>query len=174
MSPTTSSAVLRSWLFQEARRRVGSKAAWGGVLGGVIIGGLMLVISLALLSRLDTLAAAPMPMLMLAGEVSPTLSLVVSAVILLMLFNTAVGSLYSVSSRFLTTDTRSFRMGSLVAGVAAYCGSMFGFVNLVGMVYPFFGYIGFFLMAAILVAWFRQRQGQCSESLSVVTQQGGK
>lgn len=133
------------------------KATWGGILGGITLGALMMTISLAMLSRLDSLVDTPMPMLALALEVSPALSSLVSIVILLMIFNTAVGCLYSFSSRFLQADTTSFRVGSLIAGIIAYACSMFGFVSLVGMVYPVFGYIGFILITAITVAWVRQR-----------------
>lgn len=150
------------------------KATWGGVLGGILLGGLMLVIGMALLSRLDSVAGASMPMLLLVEEVSPMLSLVVAAVILGMILNTAVGTLYSFSARFLPAGTVSFRLGSVIFGLVAYGCSLFGFVNLVGMVYPFFGYLGFFLMAAILVAWLRQRHGQASRPLPTVTHQGGK
>lgn len=133
-------------------------AAWGGLLGGLVLGGLMLAIALGLLSRLDTVAGAPMPMLMLVSEVSPMLSLLVALVILGMILNTAVGTLYSFCARFLPAGTSRFRLGTVVIGLAAYGCSLLGFVSLVGKVYPIFGYLGFFLMAAILVAWIRQRR----------------
>lgn len=132
-------------------------ARWGGVLGGVILGVLMLVIALGLLSRLNSVAGLPMPMLSLVLEVSPLLATLMALIILGMIINTAVGTLYSFSARFLPANTHRFRLGSLLIGVAAYGCSLLGFVNLVGTVYPFFGYLGFFLMAAILVVWLRQR-----------------
>jgi len=149
-------------------------AAWGGVLGGLMLGGLMFVIGLALLSRLDSLTDAPMPMLLLANEISSALSLVVALVILGMVLNTAVGALYSFSARFLTTDTPSFSLGAAVFGLIAYGCSLVGFINLVGMVYPIFGYIGFFLMATILFAWVRQRQEQSPAAMAVTIQQEGQ
>lgn len=133
-------------------------AAWGGLLGGLLLGGLMLVIGLGLLSRLETVADAPMPMLTLVMEASPALSVLVALVILGMIVNTAVGTLYSFSARFLPAGTPKFRLWTVVIGLVAYGCSLLGFVSLVGKVYPVFGYLGFFLMAAILVAWIRQRR----------------
>jgi len=34
--------------------------------------------------------------------------------------------------------------------------SLVGFISLVGEVYPLFGYLGFVLMAAVLLAWVRR------------------
>ncbi|MBA4503273.1 YkvI family membrane protein [Marinobacterium marinum] len=143
------------------------KAAWGGLLGGAILGGLMLVIAMALLSRLDSIAGAPMPMLLLVQEVSPALSVLVAMVILGMILNTAVGALYAFTARFLPAGTRQFRFGAIGIGLAAYGGSLVGFVSLVGQVYPFFGYLGFFLMAAILFAWIRQRRAGAAPAVAI-------
>lgn len=135
-------------------------ARWGGLLGGVILGVLMLVIALGLLSRLDSIASLPMPMLSLIGEVSPLFAVLMALIILGMIINTAVGTLYSFSARFLPAGTPRFRVGSSLIGLAAYGCSLLGFVSLVGTVYPFFGYLGFFLMAAIFAAWVRQRRAR--------------
>jgi len=43
-----------------------------------------------------------------------------------------------------------------VTGVVAFGCSLVGFISLVGEVYPLFGYLGFVLMAAVLLAWVRR------------------
>ena len=43
-----------------------------------------------------------------------------------------------------------------MTGVAAFVCSLVGFISLVGEVYPFFGYLGFVLMAAVLLGWVRR------------------
>ncbi|MFZ0153953.1 hypothetical protein, partial [Pseudomonas sp.] len=70
-------------------------AIWGGILGGAGLGGLMLIMSAGLLSRLDTVADLPMPMLSIASEVSPVLGVIMCVIIFGMIVNTAVGMLYS-------------------------------------------------------------------------------
>ena len=130
-------------------------AIWGGIFGGTLLGVLMLVMSLGLLSRLDSVADLPMPMLSIATEISPVLGLVMAVVIFLMILNTAVGTLYSFSARLLPAGTRTFRIGSAAAGALAFVGSLVGFVSLVGQVYPLFGYLGFLLIGAVVLGWLR-------------------
>ncbi|MGR3896288.1 hypothetical protein [Pseudomonas sp. 1176_21] len=130
-------------------------AIWGGIFGGALLGVLMLVMSLGLLSRLDSVADLPMPMLSIATEISPVLGLVMAVVIFLMILNTAVGTLYSFSARLLPAGTRTFRIGSAAAGALAFVGSLVGFVSLVGQVYPLFGYLGFLLIGAVVLGWLR-------------------
>ncbi|MFK0088439.1 hypothetical protein ACIQUS_14230 [Pseudomonas sp. NPDC090755] len=135
--------------------RVEKTAIWGGILGGAALGGLMLIMSAGLLSRLDSVADLPMPMLSIASEISPALGVVMCVIIFGMIVNTAVGTLYSFMARLLPAGTRSFRIGSVAAGVAAFVCSLIGFISLVGQVYPFFGYLGFVLMLAVLIGWLR-------------------
>ncbi|MNJ33100.1 hypothetical protein D3C77_277790 [compost metagenome] len=130
-------------------------AIWGGILGGAGLGGLMLIMSAGLLSRLDTVADLPMPMLSIASEVSPVLGVIMCVIIFGMIVNTAVGMLYSFVARLLPAGTRNFRLGSVAAGVAAFVCSLIGFISLVGQVYPFFGYLGFVVMLAVLIGWLR-------------------
>lgn len=130
-------------------------AIWGGIFGGALLGVLMLVMSLGLLSRLDSVADLPMPMLSIATEISPVLGLVMAVVIFLMILNTAVGTLYSFSARLLPAGTRTFRIGSAATGALAFVGSLVGFVSLVGQVYPLFGYLGFLLIGAVVLGWLR-------------------
>ena len=134
------------------------QAVLGGILGGAILGLLMLVMSLGLLSRLDTVADLPMPMLSIATEASPVLGLIMAVIIFCMILNTAVGTLYSFCARLLPAGTRKFRMGSVAAGVVAFVGSLVGFISLVGQVYPLFGYLGFLLIGAVVIGWFRTRR----------------
>ena len=134
------------------------QAMWGGIFGGALLGLLMLVMSLGLLSRLDSVAELPMPMLSIAGEVSPALGLLMALIIFCMILNTAVGTLYSFSARLLPAGTRQFRLGSIAAGALAFVGSLVGFISLVGQVYPFFGYLGFLLIAAVVIGWLRPRR----------------
>ena len=131
------------------------QAIWGGILGGAVLGLLMLVMSLGLLSRLDSVADLPMPMLFIASEASPVLGLLMAIIIFCMILNTAVGTLYSFSARLLPAGTQKFRLGSAAAGALAFVGSLVGFISLVGQVYPLFGYLGFLLIAAVIIGWLR-------------------
>ncbi|MFT0211625.1 hypothetical protein VQ643_03285 [Pseudomonas sp. F1_0610] len=130
-------------------------ATWGGILGGATLGILMAIMSLGMLSRLDITAGLSMPMLGLADKVSPFIGLALSLVILGMVLNTGVAMLFSFIARFQVAGTRHFRYSTIIIGLIAYAASSIGFTALVGKVYPVFGYIGFFLIMAVIVAWLR-------------------
>lgn len=132
-------------------------AVMGGVLGGLMLGFLLLVITIGLLSQFDKSIVYSMPMLALAEMFSPALGYLMAATIYAMILNTAVGLLYSFSARVFTPETRSFTIGTLVAGSLAFVASLVGFVNLVGTVYPLFGYLGFLLIGAVFFAWLRPK-----------------
>lgn len=136
-------------------------ALWGGVLGGLLLGILILVIATGIFVRADDMADVAMPTLMLATEMSPFLGGVMAVVIFGMILNTSVGVLYSFTARFLEPETSRFRWGALVFGILALIGSFAGFITLVGTVYPLFGYLGFVLMICTVLGWLRlERQSR--------------
>ncbi len=140
-------------------RSVDRSTAWlGGVLGGALLGLLILVIGGAMFVKIDQLGDVDMPMLALASQISPWVGALMGLVVFAMILNTAVGMLYAFSARVMTPGTRGFRIGTAVVGLAAFAFSFVGFIKLVGTVYPFFGYLGFVLMACTLLAWWRQRR----------------
>lgn len=130
-------------------------ALWGGVLGGLLLGILIVVIAAGMFARADDLADVPMPTLMLATELSPALGVIMAIVIFVMIINTAVGVLYSFVARFAKPETAGFRWGAVISGVLALLGSFVGFITLVGTVYPFFGYLGFVLIVCTIIGWWR-------------------
>lgn len=127
----------------------------GGLLGGAILGVLILLIGSGVFARINEVGSAAIPTLKIAAEISPALGVLMAIVIFLMIVNTAVGVLYAFVTRILPAGTRKFKAGAAVSGVVGYAGAKLGFITLVGTVYPFFGYIGFVLMLAILVGWWR-------------------
>ena len=105
-----------------------------------------------------------MPMLSIATQISPWLGHLMSLVIFGMILNTAVGMLYAFIARILPAGTAQFRIGTAVSGTVALAGSFVGFITLVGMVYPIYGYIGFVLMALGLVGWLRMSRNRPAQT----------
>lgn len=130
-------------------------ALWGGLIGGALLGALMLLIAGGMLAQVDKLGGVAMPMLLMASQLSPFLGIIMGVAIFGMILNTAVGVLYSFSARIFEPATAQFRWGAIIAGLLAFLGSLAGFIQLVGTVYPFFGYLGFVLIICTVVAWFR-------------------
>ncbi|MFS0645285.1 hypothetical protein [Siminovitchia sp. 179-K 8D1 HS] len=133
-------------------------AGWGGIMGGIGLGLLIFLINIGMFAKLDTISGVDMPMLYLANEISPIFGAIFAIVLLGMIFNTAVGMLYAFTARIANTDTPRFKLLVIICGIAAFGASFIGFITLVGTVYPAMGYLGFTLIAAIVVAWFRSKQ----------------
>lgn len=133
-------------------------AAWGGIIGGLGLGLLILLINVSMLTQLKEIAAIPMPMLFLANNVSPLMGALMSIVLLGMIYNTAVGMLYAFTARLVKPDTAKFKVSVGVFGVVAFASSFVGFITLVGTVYPVMGYLGFVLIAAIVFSWLRRKK----------------
>ncbi|MCG7336084.1 hypothetical protein MHZ95_12500 [Sporosarcina sp. ACRSM] len=128
-------------------------AAWGGIIGGLGLGLLIILINVSMLTQLKEIASVPMPMLVLANSMSPVMSTIFSIILLGMIYNTAVGMLYAFTARTVKPETKKFKGAVVLFGLAAFGASFVGFITLVGTVYPTMGYLGFTLIGAIIFAW---------------------
>jgi uncharacterized membrane protein YkvI len=130
-------------------------AGWGGIIGGVGLGLIILMINVSMLTQIDKVADVPMPMLTIANEMSPIVGILMSIVLLGMIYNTAVGMLYAFSARVVKPDQPKFKAFVIIFGLIGFASSFVGFIKLVGTLYPVMGYLGFTLIVAILVSWIR-------------------
>ncbi|WP_088006819.1 hypothetical protein [Indiicoccus explosivorum] len=131
-------------------------AARGGLIGGLGLGLLILLSHLAIFSKITTVAAVDMPMLGIVNEVSPALGVAMSFVLFGMIFNTAASMFYSFSARFTAMDSPKSKLFISVAVLVGYIASFVGFTDLVSLFYPLIGYLGLFLVGAIVYASFRK------------------
>ncbi|TWT04329.1 hypothetical protein FQV26_15430 [Planococcus sp. CPCC 101016] len=131
-------------------------AARGGFIGGLILGGLIILSHLAIFSKVDIVGSAEMPLLQIADDISPVLGVFMSFVLFGMIYNTAVSMLFSFSARFVVMGTKKFRIFVIIVGIIAYILSFVGFTELVRLFYPIVGYLGLFLVAALIVADIRK------------------
>ena len=124
-------------------------AVWGTVLGCV----LLLAVALGVLAALAVSpesVGAQLPMLDLACRLG-TAGVVYAVLLFLGMFGTSVSSLVAVLTY---AGQKSARLAGhrtallLVLTAAAFAGSLFGFGDLIGTVYPVYGYLG---MAAMLL-----------------------
>jgi len=126
-------------------------AVWGTVLGCV----LLLAVALGVLAALAVSpesVGAQLPMLDLACRLG-TAGVVYAVLLFLGMFGTSVSSLVAVLTY---AGQKSARLAGhrtallLVLTAAAFAGSLFGFGDLIGTVYPVYGYLG--VAAMLLVA----------------------
>lgn len=133
-------------------------AGRGGIIGGLGLGLLILLINISMLTQLDKVADVSMPMITLSNAIHPAVGFLMAIVLIGMIYNTAVAMLYAFSARIVKPEKPSFKAFTILFGVIAFIASFVGFVNLVGTVYPITGYLGFLLIAAIIVSWFAYRK----------------
>jgi len=141
---------------QSANRRT---AVWGGIAGGLLLTALMLLIVLGMFSQVDKLSGVAMPTLLLASQLSPVLGALMAVTVFGMILNTAVGMVYAFCARILTPQTPQFRWAAVAVTVLAFLCSLVGFMQLIGFVYPAFGWLGFVLMACTAAAFVRCKLG---------------
>lgn len=127
-------------------------AARGGLFGGLGLGVLIILSHLAIFARVDEVGGAEMPMLQIANDISPLIGWFMSFILFGMIFNTAVGMIYAFSARFMHSGTAKFKIFVIIVGIISYILSFVGFTELVNMFYPVVGYLGFFLVAALIWA----------------------
>ncbi|MER2088282.1 MAG: hypothetical protein ABS920_01010 [Sporosarcina sp.] len=130
-------------------------AAWGGFVGGLGLGILILLSHLAIFAKIETVGDAQMPMLAIIDDISPILGIFMAFVLYGMIFNTAVSMFYSFGARFVQIDTKKFNVFVFVTLIIGFCLSFVGFTKLVAYFYPLIGYLGLFLVAALIFASFK-------------------
>lgn len=133
------------------------EAGMGGILGGIGLGILLLLINMGMMSDLKSIEGVSMPTLYLANEISPWLGNILSVVLLGMIYNTSVGMLYAFTARLVPSETKNFKISVIVVGMLAFLASFVGFIKLVGTVYPLTGYLGFVIIAALIISWVRSK-----------------
>lgn len=137
-------------------------AGRGGMIGGFILGGLIILIHIGMFVKIDVVAGLDMPTLALANQIHPVVGVLMAIALLGMMYNTAVGMLYSFTVRFISPQNKSYRLVVVCVGLIGFFASLIGFTTLVGKVYSTMGYIGFALIIAAVITWFRR--GKTSQS----------
>ncbi len=131
-------------------------AGLGGILGGVMLGGLIILIHIGMFVKIDVVAGMDMPTLALAEQIHPIVGILMAIALLGMMYNTAVGMFYSFTVRFIAPDRKAYKPAVVIIGLLGFVASFAGFTTLVGKVYSTMGYLGFALIIAAIIAWFRR------------------
>lgn len=133
---------------------------FGSILGGLGLGLGSIMIFLALFGNISEIATLEVPMIYIAGKISPFMQIIYAIVLIAEVYTTAVGSLFGFVARIvdMKEKPRKGRWTVLLVTVAAFLASQFGFTNLVKYLYPIVGYGGIVLLICLVYSLYRNRK----------------
>ena len=79
--------------------RYQSSTIYGGLIG-VIVTLLLLLINFGLVTEFNQIKEVALPSLLLAKQISPSIGIIMSVIMVLVIYNTVVGLMYAFASRF--------------------------------------------------------------------------
>ena len=134
---------------------------------GIALGGLLLVLVagsvLTSLTGYPEAAAEQMPMVALTSRLNPTLGIVYGFLLLLGMFSNGLASLVAFMeyvNRHVKALDAHRRITMAVLMLLVWAASLAGFGNLVGTVFPVFGYIGIVAIVFICINYVRCGKGK--------------
>ena len=134
---------------------------------GIALGGLLLVLVagsvLTSLTGYPEAAAEQMPMVALASRLNPTLGIVYGFLLLLGMFSNGLASLVAFmeyANRHVKVMDAHRKITMAVLMLLVWAASLAGFGNLVGTVFPVFGYIGIAVIVCICINYARCGKGK--------------
>lgn len=133
-------------------------ASLGGLVGGILIGVLIMLSHLAIFSQVDVVAAYDMPLLKIVDQIGPGLGIIFSIILFGMIFNTGVSMFYGFVVRFNDPGTTKFVVWTFIVSIAGFIASFVGFTDLVAKFYSLIGYLGVFLILALIYAPFKLKK----------------
>lgn len=144
---------------------LGAKNKLREVNTGMILSVVALVLatilaSLALLGDIDNTALAAVPSLTLANQISPIFGNIYAFVVFAGIYTTATPLLWTGVGRISREGTNRYRIATVVGGVVGLVVSCFlPYQGLVNIIYGINGYVGFILVAFMLIHDVRSKMG---------------
>jgi len=121
----------------------------GAIWGGIGLGVCALAISASILTRAPEATRFEVPMIAIAGSISPLIRTLYSFVLVAEVYTTAVAGLYGFASRLTKEGTASYRWLAVGAAGLSLILAQFGFSNLVSYLFPAEGFAGFLMLGAL-------------------------
>lgn len=122
----------------------------GAVLGGLGLGIGAAALFLAVRANIGLIGNLEVPMIFIAGRISPVVQSAYGIILLAEIYTTAVGDLYGFTARISSTRNVDMRNTVIISVLLAWGASLFGFSNMVKYLYPLVGYAGIMILASLL------------------------
>jgi len=129
----------------------------GIILGGVLLLLIAVSVILALATSPESIAE-DLPMLSLAIQMGTVFGIIYAILLFMGMFGSTVATLVAINT-YLQAKFTVFKKHTLpfliALGVLAFLLSLFGFTELVGVIYPVMGYVGAASMVLLYIRWVR-------------------
>ncbi|MEG0919665.1 MAG: hypothetical protein RSE61_07055 [Anaerovoracaceae bacterium] len=125
------------------------EAMAGGVLGGVLLMTATFFMNLALLSKIDEIQGLAVPTLHLAKQISPIFGVIFSILLICGIFSTAAPMFWTVCNKITKEGTQKSKIVAVIVIILAFVLGQFPFGKLVGIIYPYTGYLGILLFICL-------------------------
>lgn len=125
-------------------------SAWGGVLGGGMLGVTALILNSALYFFYPHSITSEIPVLGIIQNNSRLLSQIYSGVLILAMFISTVTSGYCLADRISKKMKLNYKLVAVILCAMTIPLTSLGFSNLISTLYPVFGYLGLFMVFVIL------------------------
>lgn len=126
------------------------EAIYGGALGSIVLMLVILVMNLALLSKIEDVYNLSIPTLYFAESISPMLGKIFSVVLLCGIYSTAAPNFWTVCTKVSKEEGITSKFIAVFISIAAFFCGLFPFEKLVGSIYPYTGFLGILLFICIL------------------------
>ena len=133
----------------------------GMLFSAVFIMGTMVIASVALISHVDVTSQADIPALILANTISPALASIFAVIIFCGIYTTSVPLLWTSIGRIEEEGNKKYKLYTVVLGIIGCVIACFlPYRSLVNVLYGLNGYLGFILVAFMLVYDIRTRMSK--------------
>jgi len=133
----------------------------GGVLGGLLLGAAIFLVTLAGLAHMPEAGYYQIPLLYLAESLGAGFCHAVGIIIWLAILTTAIADAHGFASRLAPACKSRYRFYGIGACLLVLPPAGFGFADMVRLLYPLFGYVGLVLTVILLslplVIFFRNK-----------------
>ena len=125
------------------------EAKYGAILGSIVLMSVVLVVDLALLSRIGEIYNISIPTLHFAKSISDRFGNIFSIILLCGIFSTAAPNFWTVCDKISRRINYNSKIVAVVVAVVAFFCGLFPFEKLVGNIYPLEGVLGVLLFVCI-------------------------
>ena len=133
-------------------------AKWGAIAGAIVVILVIIIMNTAILLNAENAASLSVPTLYLAKKISYVLGTIFSIILVLGIFSSCSTMMWSFCNSFFTEGMRKKknRLFAVVTSLVTFVIGLFPFRELVGIFYPFIGYIGLIFIACVVYKGIRK------------------